>query len=63
MNHQQVYEALQTALDTLRLAKPGDRGEVDRRFAVTITEMEKVVAYFHTYLISELVAQKGNNNV
>lgn len=38
-------------LNSLRIHKPNDRGELDRRFAVTITEMEKVAAYFKTYVL------------
>lgn len=42
---------MQETLNSLRLHKPNDRSELDRRFAVTITEMEKVAAYFKTYVI------------
>jgi len=45
-----VAEVLKSALAILRLAKPEDRSELDRRFAVTITELEKVFAYFNTYI-------------
>jgi hypothetical protein len=47
------FDAVQTAMyDTLvelRDNKPNDRSELDRRYAVTITEMEKVYAYFLTF--------------
>lgn len=45
-----VAEALKGVLATLRAAKPEDRSELDRRYAVTITELEKVFAYFNTYI-------------
>lgn len=45
-----VIEKLQDALNALRKAKPDDRSEVARRYAVTITEMEKVIAYYSTYI-------------
>lgn len=36
----------------LRADKPADRGELARRYAITITELEKVVAYFKTFVYS-----------
>lgn len=44
-------EEIKLALQKLREAKPGDKSELDRRFAVTITELEKVYAYFNTYIV------------
>ncbi len=38
------------ALDT---AKPQDRNESARRYAVTVTEFQKVMAYFHTFVMQE----------
>ena len=32
--------------------KPNDRSPVDRKYAVCITEMEKVNAYFNQYIAS-----------
>lgn len=46
---------MQELLDNLRAAKPDDRSEEARRYAVTITEMEKVFGYFYT-----LVCMQGN---
>ena len=37
----------------LRDAKPDDRSEKDRRFAVVITEMEKAQAYFYAYITNQ----------
>lgn len=34
----------------MRKAKPLDRTEAARRYAVTITELEKAFAYFRTYV-------------
>jgi len=45
-----VMSKLQEALETLRSAKPDDRSEIARRYAVTITEMEKVIAYYATFI-------------
>lgn len=40
------YELLSIALDRLNHSKPNDFSALDLRYAVTITEMEKVMAYF-----------------
>lgn len=40
-------------LEEMKQAKPDDRSEKARRYAVTITEFEKVAAYFKTYVIDE----------
>lgn len=37
-------------LSKLKSAKPDKRSEESRRFAVTITELEKVSAYFSVYI-------------
>lgn len=47
------YELLGNALTALNVAKPNERSEKARRYAVTITEMEKALAYFKTYVIDE----------
>lgn len=52
-DEQRVGEALLGALKTLRTNKPTERNERARRYAVTITEMEKVWAYFHTWVIAD----------
>jgi hypothetical protein len=40
------FNAIHAALDELKRAKPNDRSEQDRIYAVTITDMEKALAYF-----------------
>ena len=47
---QVVMSKLQEALETLRHARPDDRSELARRYAVTITEMEKVIAYYTVFV-------------
>jgi len=49
-NESEQLQLLEKALESLRNAKPEDRSEISRRYAVTITEMEKVVAYFKVYV-------------
>ncbi len=40
----------QMTLEKLKEAKLNDRGDLDRRFAITITELEKVIAYYDYYI-------------
>lgn len=49
-----VISALGVALKTLKAAKPEDRTQTDRRYAATITDLEKVMAYFVTYVVSSI---------
>ena len=46
----EVLDALLYALELLQQAKPEERNELARRYAITITEMEKVIAYYNTYI-------------
>lgn len=46
---QKLYEALLALND----AKPEERSELARRYAVTITEMEKVLAYYMAYISTD----------
>lgn len=50
LNHNCIDSLLET-LQKLRDAKPDERTELARRYAVTITEMEKVYAYFLAWVI------------
>lgn len=43
-----VWYALTDTYRKLKAAKPADRSEKARRYAVTITEYEKVMSYFNT---------------
>ncbi len=53
LTKEDVLSSLKTTLSTLRAVKPEDRSGLARRYAVTITELEKVFAYFHTYIYSQ----------
>jgi hypothetical protein len=46
---------LRYALETLRKRKPNDRSPADRHYAVAITDMEKVLAYFQAYVLGGCV--------
>ena len=48
---EETYILLQEILAAMRVAKPEERSEKARRYAVAITEMEKVVAYFQTWIV------------
>ncbi len=54
LDDQGVLWQLRTTLLELRSARPDERSEKSRRYAVTITEMEKVFAYFKTFVIDEI---------
>lgn len=47
---QVTLESMLQVVSCLVAYKPGDRSEQDRAWAVCKTEMEKVVAYFATYV-------------
>ncbi len=46
-------EFLRYALEQLKAEKPNDRSEKDRHYAVCVTEMEKVCAYYMTWIVME----------
>lgn len=41
---------LKEAVDAIREAKPDNRSEIDRRYAIVITMLEKAVAFFDYYI-------------
>lgn len=47
------YELIRKALREMRDSKPDERSEKARRYAVSITEIEKVLAYFHDYVVND----------
>lgn len=46
------FGALSELVEKMKSAKPGDRSDMDRRFAIVITELEKVEAYFAHFIIN-----------
>jgi hypothetical protein len=50
-NNQNAWLGLLNAYELLREGRPNDRSPADRYFAVTITEMEKVMAYFRVFVL------------
>lgn len=49
-----ALQLLKEALEAMREAKPEDRSELARRYAVSITELEKVMAYYLYFVESEI---------
>ena len=49
--------ALRNAHEMLVEMRPNDRSPMDRYYAVAITETEKVLAYFQTYVLSGHVSE------
>ena len=52
MEQDRIKEKFEELLKKLQDEKPTERGEEARRFAVTITELEKVYAYYTTFVLS-----------
>lgn len=49
-----ALKLMKEALEALREAKPEERSELARRYAVTITEFEKLLAYYVYFVESEI---------
>lgn len=46
----QMRQEFELLIALAQLYKPNDRGEVDRYYAIWITELEKAYAFYKTYL-------------
>lgn len=51
--NEQMWNELLSTYRKLKSAKPNDRSDKDRRFAICITEYEKLLSYFHTMILSD----------
>ena len=51
--NEDCLDMMRDLLHKLKSSKPEERTELARRYAVTITELEKVLAYFYVYVMSE----------
>ena len=49
-----ICESLGEILSLMKEAKPNDRSEVDRYWAISITDMEKLVAVFEKYVVGNI---------
>ena len=50
---EQLWTELLSTYRKLKVSKPEERSERSRRFAVCLTEYEKVLGYFHTMILSD----------
>lgn len=50
----QAFVEIQAALIRLMASRPSDRSRLDRHYAVMITELEKVTAYFCYFVLMKL---------
>lgn len=55
IGNQQCLERMIKAYEELQHQRPTGRSELARRYAVTITEVEKVLAYFQTFVVDGLL--------
>ena len=52
MTHSELLlDELVSFLGDLKASKPNDRSELDRRWAVLITDVERCVAWLTTYIV------------
>lgn len=51
--HEALWHELLVTYRKLAAAKPNDRSEKDRRYAVAITKYQDVLAWVHTMIVSE----------
>ncbi len=52
MTHSQILlDELVSFLDDLKASKPNDHTELDRRYAVLITDIERAIAWLTTYIV------------
>jgi hypothetical protein len=47
---QEALGILKCALGQLRVSKPNDKSPLDRSYAIVITDMEKLLAYFEKFI-------------
>ena len=51
--NKEILRGMEAMLQRLRDAKPGERNELARRYAVAITEYEKSLAFFKFYVVDQ----------
>lgn len=50
MNDPTIVEIFEQLFNALKAEKPNDRSEVDRSYAILLTELEKAYSYFIFYI-------------
>jgi dTDP-D-glucose 4,6-dehydratase len=53
MDDKGAFEYMKLLMDQLLLEKPMDRSDKDRAYAVAITELQKLMAWYKTYCFGE----------
>lgn len=56
----ELWEDMVALWERMKAAKPTERSELARRYAVAITEYEKVMAYYSTFIIQGLGGEETN---
>jgi hypothetical protein len=51
MTSDEINDKISMLLQDMRQAKPDERSETARRYAIAITMLEKVYAYFRIYVL------------
>ena len=52
---QALLDILIDAIREFQAQKPTDRSEMARRYAITITELEKAAAYFAAFCVNDIM--------
>ena len=50
MVKEKTKKQIQIAIDYVRAEKPNDKSELDRRYAIVLTELEKIQVLINHYL-------------
>lgn len=48
--YSEAYKLIEQAIEALKAAKPAERSEAARHYAIVITELEKTFAYYRVYI-------------
>lgn len=51
---QELFDQMNELLKNLNSSKPNDRSEDDRRIAIAITDLEKIIASFAYFILREV---------
>lgn len=54
-NDSKALQLLKDALAAMKEAKPEERGDLSRSYAVAITELEKLIAYYIVFVDGERI--------
>lgn len=60
--HVKAYHALQDALTALQAAKPGDRSDADCNYGICVTDLQKIIGFYNTYIFIPAQAEANNGS-